>query len=92
MLLPGPTRWQPNCPLWVKMRSDTILRSMSGWRLIPEPRFGVDRFVMGVVQAPKLESRNTRIATRYDKPAANHFAFIKPVSIRLWLRPYASAS
>lgn len=31
-----------------------------------------------------------RIATRYDKLAANYLAFIKLVSIRLWLRAYES--
>jgi hypothetical protein len=31
-----------------------------------------------------------RIATRYDKPAANYLAFIKPASIRIWLRAYES--
>jgi len=32
-----------------------------------------------------------RIATRYDKLAANDLAFIKLASIRLWLRSYQSA-
>jgi transposase len=27
-----------------------------------------------------------RVATRYDKLAANYLAFIQPASIRLWLR------
>jgi hypothetical protein len=31
-----------------------------------------------------------RIATRYDKLAANYLAFIKLASIRLWLRTYES--
>jgi transposase len=31
-----------------------------------------------------------RIATRYDKLAANYLAFIKLASIRLWLRNYES--
>ena len=31
-----------------------------------------------------------RIATRYDKLAANYLAFIKLASIRLWLRAYES--
>jgi transposase len=29
-----------------------------------------------------------RIATRYDKLAANHLAFVQLASIRLWLRVY----
>jgi transposase len=32
-----------------------------------------------------------RIATRYDKLAANYLAFIKLAAIRLWLRAYESA-
>jgi transposase len=33
-----------------------------------------------------------RIATRYDKLAANYLAFIKLASIRIWLRAYESTS
>jgi transposase len=33
-----------------------------------------------------------RIATRYDKLAANFLAFIKLAAIRLWLRVYESTS
>jgi transposase len=29
-----------------------------------------------------------RVATRYDRLAANYFAFIKLASIRIWLRAY----
>jgi len=32
-----------------------------------------------------------RVATRYDKLAANYLAFIKPASIRIWLRANESA-
>lgn len=31
-----------------------------------------------------------RVATRYDKPAANYLAFVQLASIRLWLRAYES--
>jgi transposase len=31
-----------------------------------------------------------RIATRYDKLAANYLAVIKPAAIRIWLRAYES--
>ena len=31
-----------------------------------------------------------RIATRYDKIAANYLAFLKLASIRIWLRVYES--
>lgn len=33
-----------------------------------------------------------RVATRYDKLAANYLAFVQLASIRLWLRVYESAS
>jgi transposase len=33
-----------------------------------------------------------RIATRYDKLAANYLAFVKLASIRLWLRVYECTS
>ena len=33
-----------------------------------------------------------RIATRYDKRAANHLAFITLAAIRIWLRAYESAA
>ncbi len=32
-----------------------------------------------------------RVATRYDKLAANYLAFIRPASIRIWLRANESA-
>jgi transposase len=31
-----------------------------------------------------------RVATRYDKLAANYLAFVQLASIRLWLRSYES--
>jgi len=33
-----------------------------------------------------------RVATRYDRPAANYLAFVQFASIRLWLRLNESAS
>jgi hypothetical protein len=36
--------------------------------------------------------RCRRVATRYDMLAANHLAFIKLASIRIWLRAYESTS
>jgi transposase len=61
----------------------------------------VDGVARRVIQAPKLEPRIMRnlierffnkikqcrrVATRYDKLATNYLAFIKLVSIRIWLR------
>jgi transposase len=77
------------------------LRSLAaGWRYIPpkrnrkEPicfspylhkaRNLVDRYFNKIKQC-------RRIATRYDKLAANYLAFIKLASIRIWLRVYQSA-
>ena len=33
-----------------------------------------------------------RVATRYDKLAANYLAFVKLACIRLWLRVYESTA
>jgi len=44
----------------------------------------VERFVNKIKQW-------RRIATRYDKLAANYLAFVKLASIRLWLRVNESA-
>jgi transposase len=33
-----------------------------------------------------------RVATRYDKLAANHLAFVKLASIRIWLRANESTA
>jgi transposase len=38
----------------------------------------------------KIKQRR-RIATRFDRLAADHLAFIKLASIRIWLRAYESA-
>jgi hypothetical protein len=54
--------------------------------------------VVGVVRttevrvAPNKIKHCQRIATRYDKLAANYLAIIQLGSIRLWLRAYESAS
>ena len=34
--------------------------------------------------------QSRRVATRYDKLAANYLAFIKLAAIRIWLRAYES--
>jgi transposase len=43
----------------------------------------VERFLNKIKQC-------RRVATRYDKLAANYLAFVKLASIRLWLRDYES--
>ena len=44
----------------------------------------VERFVNKIKQC-------RRIATRYDRLAANYLAFIKLASMRIWLRAHKSA-
>jgi transposase len=39
----------------------------------------------------KIKQCRRRVATRYDKLAANYLAFIQLASIRLWLRADESA-
>jgi transposase len=43
----------------------------------------VERFFNGIKQC-------RRVATRYDKRAANYLAIIKLAAIRIWLRAYES--
>lgn len=40
----------------------------------------------------RLALQCRRVATRYDKLAANYLAFVQLASIRLWLRAYESTS
>ena len=47
--------------------------------------------LLGFSSSARLCSASERIATRYDKLAANYLAFIKLASIRLWLRTYECA-
>jgi transposase len=67
------------------------MRSGAPWRDLPEG-FGpyttcynnlVERFFNRIKQC-------RRVATRYDKLAANYLAFIKLAAIRIWLRAYES--
>jgi len=48
---------------------------------LPQPRNLIERFFN------KIKHRR-RVATRYDKLAANYLAFAKLAYIRLWLRVY----
>jgi hypothetical protein len=50
---------------------------------IPQMGRSVERFFNKIEQC-------RRVATRYDKLAANYLAFAKLASIRLWLRTYES--
>lgn len=64
-----------------------VLRSGAPWRDLP-PTYGprttcYNRFV---------SKQCRRVATRYDKLAANYLAFVKLASIRIWLRANESTS
>jgi hypothetical protein len=39
-----------------------------------------------------MAQKRRRVATRYDKLAANYLAFVQLASLRLWLRVNESAS
>jgi transposase len=61
-----------------------IARAGKVWTARPyRSRNLVERFFNRIKQC-------RRIATRYDKLAANYLAFIKLASIRLWIRAYES--
>jgi transposase len=47
---------------------------------------------MGQHSTALKSQRCCRVATRYDKLAANYLAFVQLASIRLWLRVNESAS
>ncbi len=64
-------------------RSKTA-RTPSASVLISAARNLVERFFNKIKQC-------RRVATRYDKLAANYLALIKLASIRIWLRAYESA-
>jgi transposase len=64
-----------------KPRSDPICFSPHLYRA----RNRVERFFNGIKQC-------RRVATRYDRLAANYLAFVQLASIRLWLHLNESAS
>jgi transposase len=80
---------------WIR----ALVSEQGGWANIPPKRNRRDPICF----SPYLyRSRNLverffnkikqcrRIATRYDKLAANYLAFVKLASIRIWLRAYES--
>jgi len=60
---------------------EVIFDRFSGRRRLVDVRFcsGAQRFFNGIKQ-------RRRVATRYDRLAANDLAFVLLASIRLWLR------
>ncbi|TMJ36941.1 MAG: IS5 family transposase [Alphaproteobacteria bacterium] len=64
---------------WPIFRRNAIARTRSALVLTFTARNLVERFFNKIKQC-------RRVATRYDKLAANYLAFIKLASIRIWLR------
>jgi len=64
---------------WPIFRRNAIARTRSALVLTFTARNLVERFFNKIKQCG-------RVATRYDKLAANYLAFIKLASIRIWLR------
>jgi transposase len=90
----GPRRHRAALPVKVQIhisaRQDHQAEPLSGLHLhrpaylYRAARNLVERFFNKIKQC-------RRIATRYDKLAANYLAFIKLASIRIWLHAYESA-
>jgi transposase len=85
---------------WLRCRLDQSVRQPAG--CLGQHTSEAEPQGAHLLQSPLYRARNLverffnkikqcrRIATRYDKLAANYLAFIKPASIRLWLRTYVS--
>src|SRR5260370_32463287 len=78
-----------------------LVRQQGAWANIPPKRNRKDPifFSPHLYRARNLIERFfnkikqcRRIATRYDKLAANYLAFVKLASIRIWLRPNESTA
>jgi hypothetical protein len=69
----------PKAVLGPTFRPDAIEGSLSASAPLYRARNLVERFFNKIKQC-------RRVATRYDKLAANYLAFIQLASIRLWLR------
>ena len=82
---------------WIR----TLVNQQGAWANIPPKRNRKDPICFSpyLYRARNLVERFfnkikqcRRVATRYDKLAANYLAFIKLASIRLWLRVYESTA
>jgi transposase len=80
---------------WIRQ----FVREQGAWANIPpkKNRTSLINFSPDLYRSRNLVERffnkikqYRRIATRYDKLAANYLAFIKLASIRLWIRAYES--
>jgi len=73
------------CQPWANIPPSGIAKNLSALALICTARANlIERFFNKIKQC-------RRVATRYDKLAANDLAFIKHASIRIWLRAYEYA-
>ena len=74
------------------VRSLPLHPSKAAWANIPPKRNRKDPscFSPYLYRARKIKQCR-RVATRYDKLAANYLAFVKLASIRIWLRANESA-
>ena len=79
----------------------TLVRQHGAWANIPPKRSRTEALCFSpyLYRARNLVERFfnkikhcRRVATRYDKLAANYLAFIKLAAIRIWLRVYESTS
>jgi transposase len=82
------------------MQTGLLARQQGPWANIPPKRNRKDPICFSpyLYRARNLIERFfnkikqcRRVATRYDKPAANYLAFIKLASMRIWLRASESA-
>jgi transposase len=73
--------WLPQTMLYITHRKALICFSPHLYRA----RNLIERFFNKIKQC-------RRVATRYDKLAANYLAFVKLASIRIWLRANESAA
>jgi hypothetical protein len=83
MTLTGSGRSSNNKARGPIFRRSVIEKSQFALALTCTARNLVERFLNKVKQC-------RRIATRYDKLAANYLGFVKLAAIRIWLRTYES--
>jgi len=89
-------RWR-RAGVWVKIMS-ALAGAHGAWANIPPKRNWTEALCFSpyLYRARNLVERFfkhcRRVATRYDKLAANYLAFVQLASIRLWLRANESTS
>jgi transposase len=77
----------------MRIRSGNLLRQQGAWANIPQNAIAKTpsasaRFCIAhnLIERFFNKIKQCRVATRYDKLAANYLAFVKLASIRIWLR------